>query len=168
MASHVLERAQFLPIPLDEAWAFFSTPRNLAKITPPDMGFQIREPFDDQPAYAGQRITYTVKPVLGLPVTWVTLIEQVEAPYKFVDTQLKGPYKRWWHLHTLEPVEGGVMMRDRVEYELPLGPLGELAHVLFIRKRLKHIFDYRHRTLEAMFRWGLAKRPQQAQHRRSA
>lgn len=168
MAVHVLEREQFLPIPLDEAWAFFSTPRNLARITPPDMGFQIRDPFDDRPAYAGQRISYTVKPFLGLPMTWVTLIEQVEAPYNFVDTQLKGPYKRWWHLHTLEPVEGGVLMRDRVEYELPLGPLGDLVHDLFVRKRLKHIFDYRYRTLEAMFRWGLGRRQQQAQQRRSA
>ena len=152
MAKHVLQREQFLPVSLEEAWEFFSTPRNLARITPADMGFRIREPFDDGPAHAGQCITYTVKPMLGIPLTWVTLIEQVEAPHRFVDTQLKGPYKRWWHLHTFEPVDGGVMMRDRVEYELPFGPLGELLHDIFVKKRLKHIFDYRFATLETLFR----------------
>lgn len=152
MAQHILQREQFLPVSLEEAWEFFSTPRNLARITPADMGFSIREPFDDRPAHAGQRITYTVKPMLGIPLTWVTLIEQVEAPYRFVDTQLKGPYKRWCHLHTFEPVDGGVMMRDRVEYELPFGPLGELLHDIFVKKRLKHIFDYRFATLETLFR----------------
>ena len=129
MAQHVLERSHVLPITLSEAWSFFSTPKNLARITPPEMGFVIREPFDNAPAHTGQRITYTVKPVLGIPLTWVTLIEDVQAPHRFVDTQLKGPYTRWWHLHTFEEVEGGVLMRDRVEYELPLGPLGEPVEV---------------------------------------
>jgi len=151
MAQYVLEREQFLPISVEEAWAFFSTPRNLAKITPPDMGFVIREPFDERETYAGQRITYTVKPLLGIPLTWVTLIEQVHAPNRFVDTQLKGPYKRWWHLHTFEEVPGGVLMRDRVEYELPLGFLGDLAHGIFVKRRLEHIFAYRFTTLEKLF-----------------
>jgi ligand-binding SRPBCC domain-containing protein len=151
MAQHVLERSHILPITLSEAWSFFSTPKNLARITPPEMGFVIREPFDNAPAHAGQRITYTVKPVLGIPLTWVTLIEDVQAPHRFVDTQLKGPYARWWHLHTFEEVEGGVLMRDRVEYELPLGPLGELAHGIFVRKRLEHIFAYRRKVLDELF-----------------
>lgn len=164
MAQHILEREQFLPIPLQEAWAFFSTPRNLARITPPDMGFVIREPFDGRDTYAGQRITYTVKPILGIPLTWVTLIEQVDAPHSFVDTQLKGPYKRWWHLHTFEEVPGGVLMRDRVEYELPLGPLGDLAHGIFVKRRLEHIFAFRFTTLEKLFGKGTttSRQPQQA------
>jgi ligand-binding SRPBCC domain-containing protein len=152
MGQYILERSQFLPISLEEAWNFFSSPRNLAVITPPEMGFIIREPFDDKPTYTGQRITYTVKPMLGIPLTWVTLIEQVDAPHRFVDTQITGPYKRWWHLHTFEAVEGGVMMRDRVEYELPLGPLGVLAHGIFVRQKLKDIFDFRSTTLESYFR----------------
>jgi len=151
MAQYILEREQFLPISLEEAWSFFSTPRNLAVITPPEMGFVIRQPFDNKDAYAGQRITYTVKPMLGIPLTWVTLIEGVEAPYKFVDSQLKGPYKRWWHQHTFEAVDGGVMMRDRVEYELPLGPLGDLAHGIFVKRKLQGIFDFRTTTLERLF-----------------
>jgi ligand-binding SRPBCC domain-containing protein len=151
MAQYVLEREQLLPISLEEAWKFFSTPRNLAVITPPEMGFVIRQPFDNKDAYAGQRITYTVRPMLGIPLTWVTLIEGVEAPYKFVDTQLKGPYKRWWHEHTFEAVDGGVMMRDRVEYELPLGPLGDIAHGIFVKRKLHGIFDFRTTTLERLF-----------------
>ncbi len=151
MAQHVLERTQFLPIPLEQAWSFFSSPKNLAVITPPQMGFVIRAPFDDRPTYTGQRITYMVRPVLGIPLTWVTLIEEVDAPHKFVDRQLKGPYKRWWHQHTFEAVEGGVRMHDRVEYELPLGPLGELAHGIFVRRQLKAIFDFRNKTLEGLF-----------------
>lgn len=150
--THVLEREQFLPLSLEEAWAFFATPANLAVITPPDMGFEIRRPFDDRPMYTGQLIRYRVRPVLGIPLTWVTRIDTVEPLHVFVDTQLKGPYKRWWHQHTFEAVPGGVLMRDRVEYELPLGPLGELAHGIFVRQRLKHIFDFRFRKLQELFR----------------
>ncbi len=151
MAGYVLEREQFLATSLQEAWDFFSSPRNLAVITPPEMGFVIRQPFDNKDAYAGQLITYTVKPLLGIPLTWVTLIEGVEAPYKFVDTQLKGPYKRWWHEHSFEAVEGGVMMRDRVEYELPMGLLGDVAHGIFVKRKLQGIFDFRTTTLERLF-----------------
>ena len=148
---HILEREQFLPIPLNEAWAFFSSPKNLGVITPPDMGFRIKEPFDDQPMYTGQCIRYTVKPMFGVPLTWVTRIDEVDRPHSFVDTQLKGPYKRWWHQHTFEVVQGGVVMRDRVEYELPLGPLGELAHRIFVKQRLKSIFEFRKVTLLKLF-----------------
>lgn len=151
MRGHVLEREQFLPITLREAWAFFSTPRNLALITPPGMGFRIREPFEDKETYSGQRITYTVKPLGGIPMTWVTRIESVEAPRRFVDTQERGPYRRWWHEHTFEEVEGGVLMRDRIEYELPMGILGDLAHRVLVRERLRHIFDFRRHTLERLF-----------------
>jgi len=151
MATHVLQREQLLRTSLSEAWDFFSTPRNLARITPNDLSFAIREPFDDSPAHTGQLITYTVKPLMGIPLTWVTRIESVEAPRRFVDTQLKGPYKRWWHEHTFEEVEGGVLMRDRVEYELPLGALGEAFHDLLVRNRLTRIFNHRWAVLEALF-----------------
>ncbi len=109
--THVIEREQFLPISLEEAWGFFATPRNLADITPPDMGFEIRQPFDGRPMYTGQLIRYTVRPLAGIPLQWVTRIDEVEPLHMFVDTQLKGPYKRWWHRHTFEAVQGGVLMR---------------------------------------------------------
>lgn len=151
MARHVLERSQTLPITLEQAWAFFSSPRNLAHITPPDMGFVIHEPFDDRPTHTGQRITYTVRPLFGFPMGWVTRIAEVDAPYRFVDTQEKGPYKRWHHAHTFTAVENGVHMHDRVEYELPFGLLGELVHVLLVKRKLKAIFEFRRTTLERIF-----------------
>lgn len=151
MARHVLERSQTLPITLEQAWAFFSSPRNLARITPPDMGFVIHEPFDERPTHSGQRITYTVRPLFGFPMGWVTRIEEVNAPHRFVDTQEKGPYKLWHHTHTFTVVENGVLMHDRVEYELPLGPLGELAHLILVKGKLKAIFEFRRTALERIF-----------------
>lgn len=115
------------------------------------MGFAIRLPFDDMDAYAGQRNTYTVKPLLAVPLPLATLIEGVEAPLRFVGTQVTGSYERWWHEHTFEAVEGGIPMRDRVEYQLTLGPLGDLAHAIFVRQKLNSIIDFRNATLERMF-----------------
>ena len=115
------------------------------------MGLVMREPFDDAPAHTGQRITYRVRPLLGVPVFWETLIERVEAPHVFVDTQRKGPFKRWWHEHRFEATGEGTLMRDRLEYELPLGVLGEFAHVLLVQRRIKSIFDHRFATLQALF-----------------
>jgi ligand-binding SRPBCC domain-containing protein len=149
--THTLEREQWLPISVHEAWAFFSTPLNLAKITPAEMGFVIREPYNSGPMREGQLITYTVRPLLGIPLTWVTRIDAAEGPHRFVDTQLKGPYKRWWHEHTFVEKDGGTWMKDRVEYELPFGPLGELMHALVVKNKLKDIFDFRFRALEQFF-----------------
>ncbi len=151
MARHVLERSQVLPLTLEQAWAFFSSPRNLVRITPPNMGFVIHEPFDDSPTHTGQRITYTVRPLLGFAVEWVTRIEDVNAPHRFVDTQEKGPYKLWHHTHTFMVTANGVQMHDRVVYELPFGPLGELAHALLVKRKLKAIFEFRRTTLERLF-----------------
>ncbi len=146
-----LHREQWLPIPVQEAWAFFSTPRNLAKITPGDMGFVISEPFEDNTIHEGQQIRYTVRPLFGIPLKWVTCIALAKAPHRFVDVQIKGPYKHWWHEHTFIAKDGGTLMIDKVEYELPLGPLGDLVHAWIVRNRLKSIFDFRFRTLEHLF-----------------
>jgi len=151
MKVHVIERSQLLPIGIDEAWSFFSTPRNLAVITPPDLALRIREPFDDTPAHNGQVIRYTVKPLLGIPLPWLTRIERVEAPRLFVDTQLRGPYRRWYHEHHFEEVPGGTLMRDRVEYALPLGPLGDLMHGIVVRRKVERIFEFRRQVLEGLF-----------------
>lgn len=148
----VLEREQWLPISLNEAWDFFGSPHNLSRITPEDMGFSIRGEVPDAPVFPGQRITYSVRPLFGIPLTWVTCIAVAEAPHRFVDVQLRGPYKHWWHEHTFVPKDGGVLMKDRVEYELPLGPLGDLMHRWVVRERLRRIFDHRRRALERIFR----------------
>jgi ligand-binding SRPBCC domain-containing protein len=148
---HLLEREQFLPVDVEEAWAFFSSPLNLARITPPDLGLVIRAPFDARPLHTGQRITYTVRPILGIPLTWVTLITTVERPYCFVDTQERGPYAHWRHTHTFTSLPGGTHIHDRVDYELPLGPIGRWVHSSFVRRRLAGIFDHRHQTLAGLF-----------------
>ena len=149
-----LEREQWLPIPIEQAWEFFSSPRNLAKITPGDMDFRIREPFDDVPMHEGQRISYTVRPLFGLPLKWVTCIATAEAPHRFVDIQIKGPYKHWWHELTFIAKDGGTLMKDKVEYELPFGMFGDLLHGPLVKGRLKAIFDFRFRTLERLFGTG--------------
>jgi ligand-binding SRPBCC domain-containing protein len=149
--THHLQRRQFLPITLEEAWAFFSAAANLDKITPPEMGFQIR---GMQPALGiseGQQITYTVRPLFGIPLTWVTGITRVEAPHTFTDEQLKGPYALWRHTHSFEPVPGGTVEIDQVEYRMPLGILGELAWSLLVRNRLDQIFDFRQEALQKLF-----------------
>ncbi len=150
--AHTLERTQLLPIPLEEAWEFFSTPRNLERITPKSMGLRIVEPFDDTLAHTGQLIEYRVRPLLGIPLKWLTRLEEVQAPFKFVDIQLEGPYRLWRHEHTFTAVPQGVEMCDRVEYELPMGPLGEMAHSLWVKAELARIFDHRETVLASLFK----------------
>jgi len=150
MAMHRLHCKQLLPISLEEAWEFFSAPQNLAKITPPEMGFVIHSGAERK-MYAGQIIQYTVKPLAGIPMNWVTEITTVNAPHHFVDTQLSGPYVHWHHQHFFKAIDGGVEMEDIVHYELPLGILGNLAHRLFVRKKVENIFNFREEVLRERF-----------------
>ena len=143
---------QFLPISVKEAWNFLSSPANLQAITPDYMGFQIRSGFSEgEKMYAGMIIEYTVRPVLGIPLHWVTEITHVQEPEYFVDEQRFGPYALWHHKHFIRPVEGGVEMEDVVHYKLPLGWLGKLAHMLFVKRQLRQIFDFREKKLTELF-----------------
>lgn len=151
MKVYQLKREQYLPISLAEAWDFFSSPRNLKDITPPDMGFDIVLIEESKAMYPGMIVGYVVRPLWGIPMRWLTEITHVQAPHYFVDEQRFGPYALWHHQHWFEEVEGGVKMTDLVHYALPMGVLGRLAHALFVRKRLEQIFDYRFRTLERRF-----------------
>lgn len=146
-----LYRKQFLPISQQEAWEFFSSPINLKTITPDYMGFEVTSDLGDGKMYAGQIITYKVKPVLGIPISWVTEITHSQEPNYFVDEQRFGPYSLWHHKHYIKPVEGGVEMEDLVHYKVPFGFLGKLACYLFVNQRLKSIFDYRYKKLEELF-----------------
>lgn len=148
---HVFETEQFLPITIDKAWDFFSSPKNLAKITPPSMDFRILTQLEDNDIYEGMRISYRVKPMLGIPVKWETLISEVTAKTSFTDEQIKGPYKIWRHTHTFIPQENGVLMNDIVHYQLPLGWLGRLAEKLIVRGKIKSIFNYRTQVLNQIF-----------------
>ena len=151
MAPHFLDREQFLPISLEDAWSFFSSPLNLARITPPELGLELLAPFDGRAAHTGQLIRYRVRPILRIALNWTTRMESVDGPYRFIDTQLDGPYRLWRHTHTFTPVPGGVHMKDRVEYRLPYGVFGDLFHGFLVRPRLERIFDYRKNALDAIF-----------------
>jgi ligand-binding SRPBCC domain-containing protein len=147
---YTLEAKQFLPVTIEEAWDFFSSPVNLRDITPAHMNFEITSKCHGK-AYTGQIITYRVSPIPGFRTSWVTEITHVEEGKYFVDEQRFGPYSMWHHEHIFEVVEGGVMMTDRVSYKIPLGILGHMAHVFFIKKQLTDIFSYRNQVLSERF-----------------
>lgn len=151
MAFYQLHKKQFLPSSPDQVWDFISNPQNLKLITPPYMGFVITSQNLPVQMYPGMIITYTVKPLAGIKMTWVTEITHMEEKRYFVDEQRSGPYTMWHHQHFLERVEGGVIMTDLVSYKPPLGILGKMAHALFIRRKLKAIFQYRQIALEKIF-----------------
>ncbi|MGB0260690.1 MAG: SRPBCC family protein [Flavobacteriaceae bacterium] len=141
---------QNLPIDMEAAWDFLSDPKNLKTITPDYMGFDIISGADRK-MFSGQIIQYILTPILGIPFRWVTEITHVDQGRYFVDEQRFGPYTFWHHKHFIEPIEEGVKMTDIVDYKLPLGPLGKLAHWLFVSKKVKEIFSYRTQKLNELF-----------------
>lgn len=150
MSFYSLKTEQNLPISLQEAWDFFSSPKNLSKITPKHMGFIItNQPSETM--FEGQIITYKVSPLLGVKINWMTEITTVKENEYFIDEQRFGPYSLWHHRHHFYEIDGGIKMIDEVNYKLPLGFLGSIAHRLFVRKKLKSIFEYREKVLFEMF-----------------
>ena len=152
MKVYTLKRKQFLPISMEEAWSFFSSPQNLSKITPKHMQFKILDISGKPEMYAGQVIKYNVNVLPNVPVFWMTEITHVDAPHFFVDEQRVGPYTMWHHQHRFEEVDGGVDMEDEVNYALPMGVLGRFAHMVFVENQLNTIFDYRYQILEELFK----------------
>ncbi len=146
-----LKTVQHLPITLEQAWDFFSSPANLKEITPANLGFNIVSQHHGEKMYAGQIIEYTVKPVLGIPLYWMTEITHVEDKKYFVDEQRFGPYSMWHHQHHFKATANGVEMTDIVHYKLPFWFLGDIANMLFVNQQLKTIFDYRHNIVEKKF-----------------
>jgi ligand-binding SRPBCC domain-containing protein len=146
-----LYREHQLNCDVNTAWDFFSSPNNLPKITPKDMNFIVLTEQISNTIYEGMIIDYTVAPMLGIPLKWKTKITEVNPNKSFTDFQEKGPYKLWNHHHEFIPNENGVLMIDKVDYELPLGLLGTLAHSLFVKKKLERIFNYRFHVLENLF-----------------
>ena len=142
---------QKMPITIDEAWNFFSRPGNLKDITPPHMGFVIKSKHHGEKMYAGQIIEYIVKPLFGIPMYWMTEITHVADKKYFIDEQRFGPYTLWHHQHHFKEILGGVEMTDIIHYKLPLWFLGDIAKVLFVKKQLQGIFDYRTKKVEEMF-----------------
>ena len=147
---HQFIRTQFVKTDLQTCWDFFSSPANLKRITPSYMGFDVKTEVPAQ-MYEGLIIAYTVKPLLGIPVEWVTEITHVKDKSFFVDEQRKGPYTMWHHEHHFKAVEGGVEMTDIVSYIIPLGFLGKLVEPFLVKPKLEEIFAYRFKIVEEVF-----------------
>ncbi len=146
-----LHRVQLLKISLDEAWDFFSSPRNLQKITPPYMKFKVMGDTFSDSMYEGQIIEYKVRPVLGIPLYWMTEITHVKEKKFFIDEQRFGPYAFWHHQHHFKETGDGVEMTDFLHYKVPLYALGRVVNKLFVSKEVKKIFDYRYKKVEEIF-----------------
>jgi ligand-binding SRPBCC domain-containing protein len=150
MKIYRLHTLQNLPISVDEAWDFLSDPANLKTITPDYMGFNILSGADRK-MFPGQIIQYIVTPLAGIPTKWVTEITHVKDKEYFVDEQRFGPYALWHHKHFIKAIPGGVEMEDIIDYKLPMGILGQLAHPIVVKPKLKEIFDYRYQKLIELF-----------------
>lgn len=148
---HQLKREQQINCDIETAWKFFSAANNLSKITPKDMNFIVRTKMESDEIYEGMIIDYYVSPLFGIKMDWQTEITQVNHHRSFTDFQKKGPYKLWNHFHEFIPNEKGILIKDTVDYELPLGFLGEIAHKLFVKNKVEQIFSYRFNILEKMF-----------------
>lgn len=149
VAAYTLHRETWIPAPLPQVFDFFSRAENLAALTPPWLGFRILTPPPIQ-MQQGARIAYKLR-VHGLPIRWVTQIEQWNPPHAFIDVQLKGPYKLWRHTHRFVVIENGTLMADMVEIALPFGLIGSIAWRLRVRNDVKRIFDYRANAIRQHF-----------------
>lgn len=152
MKIYVLKTEQAIPITLDEAWEFFSSPLNLAKITPVDMSFVVTsDQTTSTKVYAGMIITYKIAPLLGIKMDWMTEITHVVEKQYFVDEQRFGPYALWHHQHHFKEIAGGVLMNDILHYAIPYGAIGRLSNSVFVGNKVKQIFTFRERAIERMF-----------------
>ncbi|WP_010588343.1 SRPBCC family protein [Schlesneria paludicola] len=141
-----LSAEQWLPRPLDEVFEFFADAYRLQDLTPPFLNFQVLTPRPVD-MFAGTTIDYRLK-LHGIPIRWRSEITEWQPPLRFVDRQLKGPYRLWNHLHTFEMKDGGTLVRDIVDYAVPGGAL---IHWLMVRRDLMRIFEYRHGQLASYF-----------------
>ena len=149
MRVHILSREAIIDRPIKEVFEFFGSAANLGLLTPPSMGFRFREEPPSQLS-AGVTIRYRIQ-LGGIPINWDTRIIEWDPPHRFADVQARGPYSHWTHTHTFDAVdENRTLMRDRVVYSLPLGPLGEVARGLFVGAQLNSIFDYRQEAYRAV------------------
>jgi ligand-binding SRPBCC domain-containing protein len=151
MQIYKLEYNQLLPINRIECWKFFSDAKNLQKITPPEMNFEIKTELPPE-IYPGQIIIYQIKLFPGIKIKWVTEITHIKEENYFVDEQRSGPYKFWHHQHFFKEVDGGMMIKDIVHYSIPLGILGRIMNKLFIHRKLGNIFKFRKEYLNDMFK----------------
>jgi ligand-binding SRPBCC domain-containing protein len=152
MTSHQIIFKQKFNKSLPFIWEFFSSPYNLEKITPNNMAFEVTStPLEDQKMYPGMIITYKVSPLLGVKLNWMTEITEVEHEKYFIDEQRFGPFKFWHHQHHFKATDKGVEMTDILTYGLPLGFLGDIAHALIVKNKIKEIFKFREEKTKELF-----------------
>lgn len=145
----LLERETFIAASRDRVFEFFADPKNLARITPPSLGFAIVD-APSRSLRAGDRIRYSIR-VAGMRLPWVSHISEWTDGVSFTDEQERGPYRTWVHRHLLRDAGGGTLMIDRVDYTLPLGFIGDFFGGWFVRRNLRQIFDYRAKVIEEIF-----------------
>ncbi|MDQ6913839.1 MAG: SRPBCC family protein [Verrucomicrobiota bacterium] len=152
MPVYILQREQRVAMPLEDCWGFFSDPNNLQKITPPSLKFRVCSQLPSE-IHAGMMIRYTVSPLFGIPMTWVTEITQVRKPHYFADEQRVGPYSLWHHEHSFRAIsERETEVRDLIHYAPPFGPFGAILNQLLVRQQLARIFEFRSKRLEELAR----------------
>jgi ligand-binding SRPBCC domain-containing protein len=151
MAIYTLHFQQKIPVTIPVIWDFISSPKNLKIITPPHMGFDIITKNLPEKMYPGIIISYYVKPIMGFKMLWVSEITQVKNQEYFVDEQRIGPYRLWHHQHHIQPIQGGILMSDIVNYSPPFGLAGKIANKIFINRQLGEIFEFRTKKLEELF-----------------
>jgi ligand-binding SRPBCC domain-containing protein len=137
-----LEAAQSLPQSRERVFEFFADACQLEAVTPPWLRFAVLTPPPIE-MHAGARIDYRLR-LHGIPIRWQSVISVWEPPFRFVDEQVRGPYRRWHHEHVFDVAENGTLCRDIVDYEVPGGTLVDR---LFVRPDLRRIFRYRQETL---------------------
>jgi len=144
-----LKEEQFINLPIEKVFSYFSNPANLQEITPKYLNFNIKTqpPFNMS---AGQLFEYRLR-VRGIPINWTSLISSYDPPYGFIDEQIKGPYSTWHHTHTFKSQDGGTLIVDEVQYSLPFGFIGRIVHYLWVKRDLAAIFKYRQKVIAKNF-----------------
>ena len=145
-----IRQEQFIPLPIDQVWEFFATPKNLNAVTPKELDFKITSVVPEK-MYPGLIITYKIKPMFNIPLDWMTEITHIQAPHYFVDEQRMGPYHIWHHEHHFKEVEGGTLMTDILHYDIGKSFLGWFAGKLFVDRKVREIFSFRYQSLEQHF-----------------
>ncbi|HWD89076.1 MAG TPA: SRPBCC family protein [Mucilaginibacter sp.] len=152
MKTYFLTRETFIPTTLDMTWDFFTSPLNLVKITPPEMNFVVNSNFKEgSKVYPGMIISYKISPLFGIKLSWMTEITHMKEKEYFVDDQRFGPYALWHHQHHFRQVDGGVEMKDIVNYAIGYGFIGRIANSLIVKKKLDEVFEFREKAIGEIF-----------------
>jgi len=151
MALYRFEHTQIIPLTLEDSWRFFTNPRNLSELTPAAMNFRHRFEPDAERVYPGMILAYSLTPMAGIPVNWVTEITHVEPLVRFIDEQKSGPFSMWHHIHEFSEVPEGTKIHDTLYYSLPFSFLGQFAHSLFVKNQIENIFRYRSKRMKEIF-----------------